>query len=152
MRRPILVLGLAAALAMLHGDTAARSADEREGRHDGHQAAFERCARSCNDCQRACDSCATHCANLIASGKSEHKRTLGTCQDCATVCAAAAQIVARQGPFTDTICKSCAEACTRCGKECDQFRDDRHMKMCADECRRCEKACREMTGHTGALR
>ena len=83
-------------------------------------------------------------------GKKEHAKTLATCQDCATHCSAAASIVARKGPFSDLICKACAEACARCGKACEQFPDDKHMKMCAEECRKCEKECREMLKHTPA--
>jgi hypothetical protein len=86
---------------------------------------------------------------MTSQGKSEHLKTLQTCQDCATFCAAAAQIVARHGPFAELICGSCADACAQCGKACEQFPHDEHMKQCADECRKCEKACREMVQHTG---
>jgi hypothetical protein len=113
-----------------------------------HGDRYDKCARACSDCQRSCDSCASHCADLLAAGKKEHRKTLATCQDCATHCAAAASIVARKGPFSDLICKACAEACDRCGKACAAFPEDRHMKQCAEECRRCEKACREMLEHT----
>jgi hypothetical protein len=115
--------------------------------HDHHGEAFEKCARECSDCQRACDSCAAHCARMIAEGKKEHLKTLGTCQDCATHCSAAACIVSRQGPFSDLICQACAEACARCGKACEAHPEDAHMKKCAEECRKCEKACREMLKH-----
>lgn len=116
---------------------------------DKHEAAYEQCAKACNDCQRACDMCAAHCAKLVSEGKKEHLTTLKTCQDCATVCSAAACVVARMGPFSDTVCKACAEACKKCGDECDKFKDDPMMKKCADECRKCEKACRDMLAHTG---
>ena len=112
--------------------------------HKGHSETMQACAKACSDCQRQCDSCATHCGNQLAEGKKEHLMTLMTCQDCATVCAAAAQIVSRVGPFSEVICVSCADACSRCGKECQKFPADEHMKQCAEACRNCEKACREM--------
>jgi hypothetical protein len=117
---------------------------------DEHHEAFEKCAKACTDCQRECDHCAAHCAKMLAEGKKDHLKTLRTCQDCATHCAAAAGIVARMGPFSDLICTACAEACARCGKACERFPDDKHMKRCAEECFRCEKACREMLKHTAA--
>ena len=138
---------LVAALAVLPGGAADK--DSPAGEHSAHSAAFDKCAKACNDCQRNCDACATHCATLVASGKKEHLKSLQTCRDCADFCSTAAQIVARQGPFADLICRSCAEACARCGKTCEQFSDDKMMKACADECKRCEKACREMLQHTG---
>ena len=146
MRKKGLPLSLAAAAAVLFVAALPVPGDES---HSEHAATFDRCAKACNDCQRACDSCATHCANLVASGRKEHLKTLKTCQDCASFCATAAQIVARQGAFTDLICKSCAEACARCGKACEQHPDDKHMKMCAEQCRACEQACREMLKHVG---
>jgi hypothetical protein len=115
----------------------------------GHHAMFQKCAKACNDCQRECDSCAHHCTHQLAEGKKEHAKTLRTCQDCAALCVAAAQIVARGGPFSDLVCKACADACQRCGKACNEFKDDEHMKRCADECVRCEKVCREMLEHVG---
>jgi hypothetical protein len=134
-------LTLVAALALAMNLPAAG-----QGHHGEY---YDKCARACSDCQRSCDSCSTHCAHLLAEGKKEHHKTLATCQDCATHCAAAASIVARKGPFSDLICKACAEACERCGKACEAFPGDKHMKQCAEECRRCEKACREMLEHTG---
>jgi hypothetical protein len=136
--RTTLGLALVAALTIT---TDVRAAEHEHGEYD-------RCAKACGDCQRACDSCAGHCAHLLAEGKKEHEKTLATCQDCATHCSAAASIVARKGPFSDLICRACAEACARCGKSCEGFPNDRHMKQCAEECRRCEKACREMLKHT----
>ena len=136
------LLGLTAAL--LFG---VRSLADDAPDHSAHAHAFEHCAKACGDCQRACDSCSTHCQHLVAQGKKEHQRTLRTCLDCATHCSAAAQITARQGPFSDLICTACAEACAKCGKECEKFNEDEHMKKCAEECRRCEKACREMLQH-----
>ncbi|AWM37090.1 hypothetical protein C1280_08670 [Gemmata obscuriglobus] len=115
-----------------------------------HDAAFESCAKACNDCEQVCTSCATHCADLLAQGQKDHQKTLATCRDCATTCAAAARIVAAKGPFADLICTACADACKRCGDACDQFKDDPMMKQCADECRRCEKVCRDMPARTGA--
>jgi hypothetical protein len=139
MRLVRTAFGLALAVALILAGNAP-AADE-------HHGAYDRCARACSDCQRSCDSCATHCANMLARGQKDHRRTLATCQDCATHCSAAACIVARRGPFSDTICKACAEACARCGKACEAFPDDDHMKECARECRKCEKACREMLDH-----
>jgi hypothetical protein len=115
--------------------------------HDEH--GFMACAEACTDCGRECDSCAAHCADLLAQGQKQHVKTLQTCEDCATTCYAAARIVARKGPFSKTICEACAEACQRCGKACEQFPDDPHMKRCAEQCRRCEKACRDMIQHLG---
>jgi hypothetical protein len=135
-----------AALAMW-GLGAELGADDQTAHHDH---GTDACARACNDCQRACDSCAMHCAMLLASGRKEHDKTLRTCQDCADACTAAARIVSRQGPFIDVICKACAETCGRCGKVCEQYPQDQHMKRCAEECRKCEKACRDMLQHLPA--
>ncbi len=115
----------------------------------GHDAAFEQCAKACDDCARVCDQCSAHCAKLLADGKKEHLKTLQTCQDCATICSAASCVVAKGGPFSDLICTACADACKRCGDACDQHKDDPMMKKCAEECRKCEKACRDMLQHTG---
>jgi hypothetical protein len=119
-----------------------RSQEKGDQKH--HSETMLACAKACSDCQRECDSCASHCARLVSEGKKAHLTTLMTCQDCANVCTAAAQIVSRGGPFSTLICESCAEACARCGKECEKFAGDQHMKMCAEECHKCEKACREM--------
>jgi hypothetical protein len=139
MRRQMLVL--LAVTGTLAFSSVGLSADSDQA------SAYQRCAQSCSDCQRACDMCAAQCAHLLAQGKKDHLRTLQTCQDCATHCAAAACIVSRQGPFSGLICRACAEACAICGKECEKFGDDPHMKKCAEECRKCEKACREMLSH-----
>jgi hypothetical protein len=145
------------ALAAVLGLTGQATAQDRKpavqpdspGAKGGHDAAYEQCAKACNDCEQICAACATHCADLLAQGKKEHLKTLATCRDCATTCAAAAKIVAGKGPFSDLICTACADACKRCGDACDQFKDDPMMKKCADECRKCEKACRDMLQHTG---
>jgi hypothetical protein len=115
--------------------------------HQEHSVAMQACAKACSDCQRQCDTCATHCAHQLSEGKKEHLTTLMTCQDCADFCAAASQIVSRGGPFAGLICGSCADACARCGKECEKFSGDEHMKQCAEECRKCEKSCRDMIKH-----
>ncbi len=147
-RREFGITGLSAiALAALEGAAFAQEKPQRSGAHAGHDKMLEACAKACSDCQRACDICATHCAGLLQEGKKEHAKTLATCQDCAAFCVAAAQIVSRGGPFAGLICESCAEACAACGKECERFPNDEHMKMCAEECRKCEKACREMVKH-----
>ncbi len=145
-----LMLSALALSAALFTATTSPADDPPAGAHEHHAAAFDKCAAVCGECQRACDSCATHCTHMVAEGKKDHVRTLRTCQDCATHCAAAACIVARRGPFSDLICKACAEACSRCGKECDKFSGDDHMKQCAEACKKCEQACRDMLGHTGA--
>jgi hypothetical protein len=129
----------------------AATAQQTKGvEHLEHNAAMQACAKACSDCQRECDMCATHCAHLLHEGKKEHIASLMTCQDCATICSAAAQIVARGGPFAGSICTACADACNRCGKQCDKFADDQHMKKCAEECRKCEKACNDMIKHMGS--
>ena len=115
--------------------------------HKEHRAAFQTCAKACSDCLRQCGSCATHCGQLVSEGKKEHVTTLMTCQDCADICASAALIVSRGGPFSALICGSCADACAKCGKECERFASDEHMKECAEECHKCEKACRDMVKH-----
>lgn len=146
MTKTRLTVGAALAVALVFAGGAATTARPD---HDKHGGEFDKCAKACNDCQRMCDSCATHCAMLLAKGNKEHLKTLQTCQDCATHCSAAACIVARRGPFSDLICTACADACQRCGKACEHFKDDEHMRKCAEECFRCEKACREMLKHAG---
>ena len=148
-RREFGLTGLSAlALAAIEGSAFAQAPQPSGGvHHMEHDDKLQTCAKACSDCQRECDSCATHCANQTAAGEKEHLTTLMTCRDCADFCAAAAQIVARGGPFAGLICQSCAEACARCGKACEKFPDDAHMKQCAKECRECEKACREMLKH-----
>ena len=149
-RREFGVASLSAmAFAALEGSVLAQERQNASGPHAENHEMLQACAKACSDCQRACDMCATHCAQLLASGKKEHLTTLATCQDCADFCVAAAQIVARGGPFAALICESCATACAQCGKECEKFPDDKHMKICAEECRKCEKACREMVKHLG---
>lgn len=122
---------------------------DEKAEHKEHGGAMRACAKACSDCQRECDSCATHCAHQLHEGKKEHLTTLMTCQDCANFCGTAAQIVSRGGPFARLVCEGCAEACSRCGKACENFPDDKHMKQCAKECRKCEKACRDMVKHIG---
>jgi hypothetical protein len=147
-RREFGVTGLSAiALAALEGTAFAQEKALGKPPRAGHHEMLEACANACSDCQRACDMCATHCASLLQEGQKDHAKTLATCQDCATFCVAAAQIVSRGGPFAELVCESCAEACARCGKECERFPNDEHMKMCAEECRKCEKACRDMVKH-----
>jgi hypothetical protein len=126
-------------------------AEEKATGHEQHMA-FDQCAKACSKCERSCESCATHCATMLSQGHKEHFRTLQTCRDCATHCAAAAAIVSRMGPFSNLICTACAEACARCGKACEKFSEDKHMKQCAEECRKCEKECREMLKHSRASR
>lgn len=119
--------------------------------HEGtaHSDMMRACAKACSDCQRECESCAAHCATQLEGGKKDHAKTLATCLDCALFCAAGASIVARGGPFAAMICKACVDACATCGKECEKFPDDKHMKACAEECRKCEKACKDMVAHAG---
>jgi hypothetical protein len=145
-RRQFAATGLATvALGAVSKHASAQQQTDGSGSgHNEHDQMMATCAKACSDCQRACDMCSTHCSHLLASGKKEHIVTLATCQDCADTCATAAQIVSRGGPFAGLICAACADACSRCGKECEKFPNDEHMKMCAAECRKCEKACREM--------
>jgi triphosphoribosyl-dephospho-CoA synthetase len=139
------VLGMAA-LALLVGQTARGSrADEK----DAHAEHFTQCAKACAKCMRECESCAHHCANLVAEGKKDHLKTLGTCADCAEFCAAAAKIVSHHGPMAVLSCEACAKACDTCGTACEKHPDDEHMKRCARECRDCAKACREMVQQVG---
>jgi hypothetical protein len=136
---------LIAAGALVFGGSFLAADEKKAG--DQHAAHFEQCAKACADCLRECESCAHHCADLVAAGKKEHLRTLGTCADCADVCAAAAKIVSRHGPLAGTICESCARACGECAAECEKTPGDEHMKRCAKVCRDCEKACRDMLEH-----
>jgi hypothetical protein len=162
-RRDFSLLGLGGAALALTGLAEAQQAKPQDSKNAGRRAGgaapqdlakhkmhgehLLACAKACSDCQRECDACASHCAHKTAEGMKEHLKTLMTCQDCADFCAAAAQIVARGGPFAMLICQPCAEACAACGKECEKFPDDEHMKRCAAECRKCEKACRDMLQH-----
>ncbi len=145
-------VAMAAGLAAFNGDPAtAQEKKVQPAVQHTHLEGLEHCAKVCDDCQRACDICAAHCVHLIADGKKEHVKTLQTCEDCAAICSEAARITARGGPFTDLICQACAEACARCGKQCEQFTDDRAMKACMEECRRCEKECRAMVKHATSV-
>jgi Domain of Unknown Function (DUF326) len=137
---------MALALAILGVVVFAQNAQTQDKKmdHSEHNAMMQACAKACSDCQQMCNSCTTHCTHMLLQGKKEHLTSLRTCQDCATICSSAAQIVARGGPFSNTICTACAEACSSCGKECEKFTDDQHMKSCAEECRKCEKVCRAM--------
>ncbi len=149
-RREFALTGASAITLAALGNSAQAQPKAKSESHAGHMEhdeMLQACAKACSDCQRACDMCSTHCAHQLAMGKKDHAATLASCQDCADFCAAASQIVARGGPFAGLICESCAEACARCGKECERFPNDKHMKMCAEECRKCEKACREMAKH-----
>jgi hypothetical protein len=120
---------------------------EKKIDHMEHNEMMQACAKACSDCQRSCDTCATHCTHMLYEGKKDHLATLTACQDCATICSAASQIVARGGPFSNTICTACVEACAKCGKACEQFPHDEHMKACAEECRKCEASCKAMLKH-----
>jgi len=138
-------LAATALAALVFGPTLATRADE----HDAHAEHFAKCAKACAQCMRECESCAHHCAHLVAQGKKDHFKTLGTCSDCAEFCAMAAKIVSHHGPMAGLCCEACAKACDTCGKACEQFSDDDHMKRCAEACRDCAKACREMLEHVG---
>lgn len=120
-------------------------ADEKDSRAEH----FATCAKACTMCMRECESCAHHCVHLVAEGKKDHLKTVGTCSDCAEFCAAAAKIVSHQGPMAVLSCEACAKACDACGTECEKHADDAHMKRCAKACRECAKACREMIEHVG---
>lgn len=142
-------LGTAALAGAALGQEDRRDRTSVEPQHVEH---MRECAKICSDCQRECDACATHCGRVLADGKREHFATLMTCRDCADFCTAAAQIVARLGPFAALICQACADACARCGKECEKYPNDEHMKRCAEECRKCEKACNDMVKTPGGSR
>jgi len=148
-RREFALAGLSAAALTAFG-----SADERRpDRKDGHDVAFDKCAKSCSDCQRECEACATHCGKLLVKGSDHHLDTLMTCRDCADLCSTAASLTARRGTFADLACRACADACAKCATQCDRHgRDDSVMTRCAEECRRCETACREMISHAVADR
>jgi hypothetical protein len=138
---------LVAACLVLGQSTPARA---EKGHHDQHAAAFDKCARACAACMRECESCANHCLHLVAQGKKQHLRTVGTCTDCATFCAAAARIVAHQGPLARLICESCAKACEDCKGASEKVGPgDDHMQRCAKACASCAQACREMIQHLG---
>ncbi|WP_254507637.1 four-helix bundle copper-binding protein [Anatilimnocola floriformis] len=149
-RRAFTVAGLTAVAlgAWQQGASGQVPAAKSAGGHE-HGEMSDACAKACSDCQRECESCAAHCADQLESGKKDHATTLATCLDCAAFCATAASIVARGGPFSALICKACVDACAMCGKECEKFPDDKHMKECAAECRKCEKTCKEMVAHAG---
>ena len=141
------VLG-AAVLILLAGLPALRTRADDKG-HEAHAAHFDHCAKACTECMRECESCARHCVHLVADGKKDHLKTVGTCSDCAEFCAAAAKITSHQGPMAVLVCEACAKACDSCGKECEKFPEDEHMKRCAKACRECAKACREMVEMIG---
>ena len=122
-----------------------RGQGEKADHHNKH---FDQCAKACTMCLRECESCAHHCAHLVADGKKEHMKTLGTCVDCAQFCDAAARIVSHRGPMAVLICESCAKACDVCGKACEEVGgNDEHMQRCAKACRDCAKECRQMVQH-----
>jgi len=142
MKRPIV---LAAFVLMTLG----LLGSDGRGQGDHHNKHIDQCVKACSICMRECESCARHCADLIAAGKKEHVKTLGTCSDCAEFCAAAARIVAHRGPMMNLVCDACAKACDVCGKACEEFASDEHMARCAKACRDCAKECRQMLQHTG---
>jgi hypothetical protein len=147
MNRRIMLGGLgliAAGFFVLVGNFLTADDQKTDGKHAAH---FDQCAKACADCMRECESCANHCAHLMAAGKQDHLRSLGSCADCAEVCAAAAKIVARHGPLANTICESCAKACDTCAAACEKHPNDDHMKQCAKACRDCAQACQDMLKH-----
>jgi hypothetical protein len=123
--------------------------------HDPHGGHFEACALACTKCLLECESCMLHCVQLLAQGRKDHQRTVGTCLDCAAICGAAARVAAHHGPLANPICEACAKVCDACGAACQKFTDDEHMQRCAKACRECAQACREMirqVGHPPALK
>jgi hypothetical protein len=148
-RREFALAGLSAVALTAFG-----SADERRpDRKEGHEAMFDKCAKTCSDCQRECEACATYCGKLLVKGSEHHLAVLMTCRDCADLCAVSASLTARQGPFADLACRACADACAKCATQCEKHgRDDKVMTHCAEECKRCEKECREMISHSVADR
>src|SRR5262249_19791745 len=123
-------------------------ADDK-AKEEAHHAHFLACAKACAECMLECESCAHHCVQLVAEGKKDHLKSVGTCSDCADFCELAAQVVSRQGPMAVLSCEACAKACDACGTECEKFPADEHMKRCAKACRDCAKACREMIQMVG---
>jgi len=144
-RHPLALVVLVVGLMVVPGMSRADDKDKDKDNKDNPQIkAMLDCAKACNDCQRECDICARHCADLLAAGKKDHLKTLGTCTDCAEFCSTAARMMARRSPMSPQICEGCLHACENCGAECEKFKDDEHMKRCAEECKKCAKACREM--------
>jgi hypothetical protein len=139
---------LGAVLILLADLPALRTRADDKG-HEAHAAHFDHCAKACTECMRECESCARHCVRLVADGKRDHLKTVGTCSDCAELCAAAAKITSHQGPMAVLVCEACAKACDSCGTECEKFPEDEHMKRCATACRECATACREMVEMIG---
>jgi hypothetical protein len=141
-----IVAVLAVGLAVGGGRNVVADDKAKDQEHHGH---YVECAKACTMCMRECETCAHHCAHLLADGKKEHLKTLGTCADCAEFCGSAAKITSRHGPMAVSSCEACAKACDTCGTECEKHPDDEHMKRCAKACRDCAKACREMVQHLG---
>lgn len=140
-----IVLGTLLCVLALVGWATDKAVAAQQHAH-GH---FDKCAKACTDCLRECEACAHHCALMVADGKKEHLKTLGTCADCGDFCALAAKVVSRHGPMAIPTCEACARACDICGAACEKFPDDDHMKRCDRACRDCAKACREMVMQAG---
>jgi hypothetical protein len=126
------------------GEKVGEKVEKKAEPHEVHGGPYEKCSRACTHCLRECESCVLHCAKLLAEGKRDHQRTLGTCLDCSEFCAAAARVTAHHGPMSTLVCEACAKACDICGKACEKFKEDQHMERCAKACRDCAAACRTM--------
>jgi len=141
---------LGAALLLAGLGTVSSGAEKKSAReHLMHAGPHEKCALACGICAGACDSCFRHCADLVAEGHKEHRRTMQLCVDCGEVCSTAAKLCLHHSSLTSPMCQACARACDECGEACAKHRDDQHMQMCARACRECAKACREMIEHSG---
>ena len=144
-RHPLPSLIALVAAGLFAATANAQAAPKAANPHAGHDA---ECAKACANCMQQCESCVRHCANLVAEGKKEHMKTLGTCDDCAEFCTAAARIVSHRGPMMNPMCEACAKACDTCAAACEKYPKDEHMIQCAKACRECARSCREMLKHS----
>src|SRR3954469_5311271 len=78
------VLG-AGLLILLAGLPALRTRADDKG-HEAHASHFDQCAKACTECMRECESCAHHSVHLIADGKKDYLKSVGTCSDCTEFC------------------------------------------------------------------
>jgi hypothetical protein len=108
---------------------------------------MKKCAEVSVACQIECDSCFSHCLNILADGKPEHKVTAQLCADCAECCKSCATLCARNSPLAKHMMDCCAKCCDECATACEKFPKDEHMAACAKSCRDCAKQCLEMLKH-----
>lgn len=108
---------------------------------------MKKCADVCVACQIECDNCFSHCLNMLADGKAEHKVTAQLCVDCAECCKSCASLCARNSPLAKHMVDCCAKCCDECATACDKSPKDEYMAACAKSCRECAKQCLEMLKH-----